>query len=268
MAMIPAAARAAGAGSLLGQAARYVAGQAIAGAVEGGAQRARKRAFAATSGESTGGHATSTATKAPRQAPRLANKQMRMAVERCCLSMLENKVAYTTQSNSTAQDTFRFDLVNNIGNGNGQGQRVGRKIHNGFLKVKVTITAASGTVSDFCRWGVIIDTMPDGSPITAAEVFQDITRGATTMYLNHNVGRGRRFIIVKDARIALNSDGSPGRRVFDVGIPLRCVTQYNDVGTTINDISTNAIYVFYYGQNTLDDSSQWQWDAELFYKDG
>lgn len=182
--------------------------------------------------------------------------------------MLESKVAYTQNSQATAQDVFVFDLINNLGNGTGQGQRVGRKIHNSFLKVKVAITSANGTTSDFCRWGIIIDTMPMGAPINSADVFQDNTRGVTTMYRNDNVGRGRRFIIVKDARVALNAEGSSGRRVFDVGIPLRCITQYSDVGTTINDIQTNAIYVFYYGNATTTSASQWVWDAELFYKDG
>lgn len=267
MAMIPAAA-AGGGPSLLGQAARYIAGQAIAGAVEGGATRARKRAYAATSGEGSGGQNASTKAKVPRPAPRIANAQLRRAVEHCCLSMLENKVAYTQNSSATAANTFVFDLVNNIGGGVDQGQRVGNKIHNGYLKLKLCITSGGSTTSDFCRWGILLDTMPGGTAVNSADVFQDPTRGATTLYRNDTVGRGRRFMLIKDMRVALNAESGPGRRVFDVGLPLRCITQFNGNGTAISDINTNALYVFYFGVGTAGAASVWVWDAELFYKDG
>lgn len=250
------------------QALRYAVGQALAGAVEGGSAGLRKRVRTFTekntSGTSTGGN-TSAFSKGVKPAPTLPY-QMRRAVRECCQDIVEMKYLFNGSGNSDIGDSAvgTMILLNALTRGTNTNERVGNQVKNLRLQVSYTCTLAlANTKWDVVRFAIVIDHQPNGVAPVYGDVFQN-TAYTESGYQPNYVGRGKRFSVIHDAHIPLDTNNK--LRTYSHSIPMRSLTQYQSNVGTISDINKNAIFLVFYSQDTTNRATV-RWTSKLYFKD-
>lgn len=254
-----------GATPLVVAGARYVAREGFAGAVEGAGAGIRKRVRDALSGSHNGtsnaGQSTASATKVPRSVPRMRRLQRQM-IQDCCESLFETKIKTSSFTDLRPEPTSYFALVNQLPQGTGDEGRVGNRISSRFLKVK--INTSQGTSPTAMRVLVVIDRAANKTAAVHSDLFDQVI-GTVSMFNRNNVGRGRRFHVLKDFSTICSNTNPIG--TFDLNVPLKFRTQYTGAGATIADISAYALYVVVLGGNVATERGYLSFTYEFFYKD-
>lgn len=147
--------------------------------------------------------------------------------------------------NYYAQDLISTtsDLINEVAEGTGVDQRVGRRIENRTVSFRMNITSPADFSSRKVRVLVVMDRQPNGTQFTVADLFENATYPADSHY---DLSNRNRFHVYYDKMFMMNpiSGTQVSRRVLNFGINFGGqMTTYSDTGGVIANIATNSIYV-------------------------
>lgn len=147
-----------------------------------------------------------------------------------------NYVASTTPTSTIPT----LQLLNGMVRGDDSNTRDGRQIRiksiQCFFRVNMHASATATTV----RYMIVIDKQPSAAAFTAADLLD--TASAAQVDALRNLSSRRRFVILKDRRLVVNTDYP--EKVFRVYKQLDMKTVYDDSDAgSIADIQSNALYL-------------------------
>ena len=182
--------------------------------------------------------------KAKRQASFALTRQVREIVRKYDPSETKYVDITTTVSTPLAlsQNTPQVLLLNAVGQGSGDNQRIGTRIKNMYLRIAFSLYQNSGATNANFRVVVFQDSQTNGSVPTAAELF-DTT---TVLSAFNNETRGR-FRILRDYLVAVNNLNSNNDAALQKWhIPLDKLplnqSEYTGSGTTSAALIKGGIY--------------------------
>jgi len=150
------------------------------------------------------------------------------------------------------------NTLNDVAQGTGQSQRVGRSIMvtavqcRGHLELPTAANPDEG--SDRVRVMLVLDKQANG----AAAAITDVLQSATTYSFN-NLSNVNRFRVLYDKILTLNSGGSAGgglqtssvQHQFTIYQRCRVPIQYNGPGGTLPDIQSNNFLMIFLSDSGL-----------------
>lgn len=135
--------------------------------------------------------------------------------------------------------SYNFQLINGLGQGSGDFNRVGNEVCMNYLMAKLNMEFPDTT--NRCRIMIIIDKQPNGLPPPVADLFT-YTANPVDSFLNPD--SKARFHVLKDILISGGTSGGPATKAFNWKINLRKKTVlYKAQTDTIASIATNAMWL-------------------------
>lgn len=155
----------------------------------------------------------------------------------------------STMTTVDVDNVISTTLINEIAEGTAINQRVGRKVQLGTFSIKYTLNSPGDYSSSTVRLIVVFDKQPNGTQMTAADIFQQSLYPATSFL---NLGNRQRFVVLKDKKFSVNPVDSSHiySHTGSFGLNLKKFdTTYNNTGGTIGNIGTGALYMIVCGSS-------------------
>lgn len=142
---------------------------------------------------------------------------------------------------ASANTTGTLALLNGMQLGTDVDDRVGRSIRIKSVQLNLINTQNASASNSIVRYLLVIDKQPSG----ATPNFSDILATAGNLWSSmRNLNNRKRFVILKDQFITMNSGTNNEIGVFEYYKKLDMHTIYNNTSTgTITDIESNALYL-------------------------
>lgn len=162
----------------------------------------------------------------------------------------EKKFLNTVSAGTTlaAGSTGTLVLLNGAVTGDTAYTREGNSMKMSYLYIEGFIQLNTST-QDITRLNVVLDKQPNGAATTYADIF-DTGAGVSGCIALRNPATVDRYKVLKQIFITLDNNGNQMKK-FKCWIKLGQHTKYNNGNAgTIADISTNALYFCFAGDNT------------------
>jgi len=161
----------------------------------------------------------------------------------------EIKCLDTNANLEASSTTATFNLLNGMGQGTANAQRIGQSVKCDGIYVRFAIVINAASTTAFERLLVVQDKQPN-----AAIFAIGLLLNTTTIVSPYLISGQNRFAVLLDEAIALTNNGDQAL-VFDRSIPCNSHTEYNGSSNgNVSDIATNSIYFIHFsdqGANTV-----------------
>lgn len=169
-------------------------------------------------------------------------KTVAMTAKLAGLINIEFKQRYSNIGMS-ANQTGSLALLNGLAQGTDNDQRIGRSIRMKSVQLLLTNTQNASATNSLLRYILFIDKQPTGVAPTVAELIST-PGGGSAYYGMRNLDNKKRFVILKDQWVTMNSGTNNEIGVFEYYKKLDMHTVYDSSNAgTIADISSNALYL-------------------------
>lgn len=190
----------------------------------------------------------------------------------------EHRVVQSPALNTAAlANSFNYDVLTNIGQGDAENQRIGDSIYMVGAKLKFNMhnphtvprNLRVMVLQDNSRAGDLLDTTGWSDLFTSNN---EADYSATGLYSDVSYPINSNYTIYFDRSYIVPADGTAQNALErSLWVPIRRKVQYDNLGTTSNVPASGKIYVIFHiseMDNTVSStSSRVSWFARTFYKD-
>lgn len=168
-------------------------------------------------------------------------------------------------------------LINGLLLGTERYNRIGRRAQAKRISIRCfvyTSAAAPAVIDDVFRFAVVYDEQPSTiAALTNTTFWQQVTQSGSTstnMLSFNNRDNSMRYKTLRSHFVQINAEAQAQetykeRILWEWDIPCDKITQYNAGNTgTISDITTGALYIIGWGNNSP--VAQWSVDYSIRYK--
>lgn len=151
---------------------------------------------------------------------------------------------------SDANYATGFSCINIIGAGTAYYQHIGSKVTTKSIRLSMGLYSPIAAVGDSARvrYMIIYDRQPTGAYPTTPEILLD-SAGGTEFNTGINMTNRSRFLMLRDKIVTLDMGGGNVKHI-DEYVKTRLETEYKGDPTGISDITTGALYLIFFYDNT------------------
>lgn len=144
----------------------------------------------------------------------------------------------------SAGATVNFHTVlNGIASGDGESQRIGRKVTMGSLNCRFILDSSAATGSAAVRFLIVYDRQSNGSDVLHSDVLENTT-WTNDQVAQRKLENRERFSILKDETIVISTYETTGDvRVYNFFLPMSLNVVYGGDGDTYSSITTGGLWL-------------------------
>jgi len=165
------------------------------------------------------------------------------------------KTGYPEKKNRDAYDGFTATCsplanggicLSTLGQGTGEGQRIGDKIKGCDLFVRTLWQmGASNTTQSNIRYWIILDKEYNGSAsVPTVPAYTDIFQNGSALTTFMNLGYSKRFVVLKTRSFQLDRNGKSSIQFMDK-VPVNITMNYFQTGAALSNLKENQIFMYW-----------------------